>query len=68
MGDPIGVVISNTIGVPSIFGAGVSTYEFWLKTGIVLLGARFLLGDVTRLGGLSLGLIAGSNWCWHLLS
>ena len=54
----LGLLISNTIGVPSIFGAGVSTYEFWLKTGIVLLGARFLLGDVTRLGGLSLGLIA----------
>jgi uncharacterized integral membrane protein (TIGR00698 family) len=36
----------------------VATYEFWLKTGIVLLGARFLLGDVRRLGGLSLVLIA----------
>ncbi len=52
-----GVAISNTIGVPAIFRSGVSTYEFWLKTGIVLLGARFLLGDVRRLGGLSLGLI-----------
>jgi uncharacterized integral membrane protein (TIGR00698 family) len=53
----LGVAISNTIGVPAIFRSGVSTYEFWLKTGIVLLGARFLLGDVRRLGGLSLGLI-----------
>jgi uncharacterized integral membrane protein (TIGR00698 family) len=35
----------------------VATYEFWLKAGIVLLGARFLLGDVRRLGGLSLVLI-----------
>jgi uncharacterized integral membrane protein (TIGR00698 family) len=35
----------------------VATYEFWLKAGIVLLGARFLLGDVQRLGGLSLVLI-----------
>ena len=52
-----GVLISNTVGVPAIFRAGVSTYEFWLKTGIVLLGARFLLGDVRRLGGLSLVLI-----------
>ena len=39
----IGVVISNTVGVPAIFRAGVATYEFWLKSGIVLLGARFLL-------------------------
>ena len=54
----IGLAVSNTIGVPAIFRSGVSTYEFWLKTGIVLLGARFLLGDVSRLGGLSLVLIA----------
>src|SRR6202041_1161476 len=53
----IGLAISNTVGVPAIFRAGVATYEFWLKAGIVLLGARFLLGDVRRLGGLSLVLI-----------
>jgi uncharacterized integral membrane protein (TIGR00698 family) len=53
----LGLAISNTIGIPTIFRSGVATYEFWLKTGIVLLGARFLLGDVRRLGGLSLGLI-----------
>jgi uncharacterized integral membrane protein (TIGR00698 family) len=54
----IGLVISNTVGVPAIFRSGVATYEFWLKAGIVLLGARFLLGDVRRLGGVSLILIA----------
>jgi uncharacterized integral membrane protein (TIGR00698 family) len=54
----IGLAISNTFGVPAIFRSGVATYEFWLKAGIVLLGARFLLGDVRRLGGLSLVLIA----------
>jgi uncharacterized integral membrane protein (TIGR00698 family) len=54
----IGLVISNTVGVPAIFRSGVATYEFWLKTGIVLLGARFLLGDVQKLGGVSLLLIA----------
>jgi uncharacterized integral membrane protein (TIGR00698 family) len=53
----LGLVISNTLGVPAMFRAGVATYEFWLKTGIVLLGARFLIGDVLRLGGLSLGLV-----------
>jgi len=40
----IGLAISNTVGVPQIFRAGVATYEFWLKVGIVLLGSRFLLG------------------------
>ncbi|HTB98045.1 MAG TPA: putative sulfate exporter family transporter [Terracidiphilus sp.] len=53
----IGLVISNTVGVPALFRSGVATYEFWLKVGIVLLGARFLMGDVLRLGGLSLGLV-----------
>jgi uncharacterized integral membrane protein (TIGR00698 family) len=54
----IGLAISNTVGVPEVFRAGVATYEFWLKAGIVLLGARFLLGDVAKLGGVSLGLVA----------
>jgi uncharacterized integral membrane protein (TIGR00698 family) len=53
-----GLVISNTIGIPAIFRAGVETYEFWLKAGIVLLGVRFLLGDVVKLGGVSLACVA----------
>jgi uncharacterized integral membrane protein (TIGR00698 family) len=53
----IGLVISNTVGIPQIFRAGVATYEFWLKAGIVLLGSRFLLGDVLKLGGASLALV-----------
>jgi len=54
----LGLLISNTVGVPEMFRAGVATYEFWLKAGIVLLGARFLLGDVLKLGGTSLALVA----------
>jgi uncharacterized integral membrane protein (TIGR00698 family) len=54
----IGLAISNTVGVPQIFRAGVATYEFWLKVGIVLLGSRFLLGDVLKLGSVSLALVA----------
>lgn len=53
----IGLVISNTVGVPAIFARGVATYEFWLKLGIVLLGSRFLVADVLKLGGISLGLV-----------
>ena len=52
-----GLLVSNTVGVPAICEAGIDTYEFWLKGGIVLLGVRFLLGDVARLGGLSLALV-----------
>jgi uncharacterized integral membrane protein (TIGR00698 family) len=54
----IGLIIANTVGIPRIFQAGVATYEFWLKAGIVLLGSRFLLGDVLHLGGISLLLVA----------
>ncbi|HWX55903.1 MAG TPA: putative sulfate exporter family transporter [Verrucomicrobiae bacterium] len=54
----LGLLIANTIGVPELFKPGVATYEFWLKTGIVLLGSRFLLGDVLKLGGVSLVLVA----------
>jgi len=53
----IGLVIANTVGVPRIFRPGIATYEFWLKTGIVLLGARFLVGDLAVLGGVSLVLV-----------
>ena len=52
-----GLLISNTIGIPAVFRAGVATYEFWLKAGIVLLGSRFLIVDVLKLGGLSLALV-----------
>src|SRR5271155_1905834 len=54
----IGLAISNTVGVPEVFRTGVATYEFWLKAGIVLLGSRFLLGDILKLGSVSLALVA----------
>jgi len=53
----IGVLIANTFGLPRIFRAGVATYDFWLKAGIILLGARFILGDVLHLSGISFVLI-----------
>src|SRR6266851_9580835 len=53
----IGLAISNIFGLAEIFKPGVATYEFWLKAGIVLLGSRFLLGDVWKLGGVSLLLV-----------
>jgi uncharacterized membrane protein YadS len=50
----IGLLVTNTVGLHRIFRAGVQTYEFWLKIGIVALGVRFVLGDVVKLGGISL--------------
>lgn len=34
----IGLLITNTIGLHSIFRPGVLTYQFWLKAGIVTPG------------------------------
>jgi len=53
-----GLIVSNTVGVPDMFRDGVDTYEFWLKAGIVLQGARFLFGDILKLGGASLVCVA----------
>ena len=52
-----GLIVSNIVGVPRVCEAGIDTYEFWLKTGIVLLGVRFVLGDVAKLGGVSLACV-----------
>ena len=54
----LGLLVSNTVGVPRAMRPGVATYELWLKLGIVLVGARFLLNDVIHIGGLSLLLVA----------
>jgi uncharacterized integral membrane protein (TIGR00698 family) len=53
----IGLIITNTVGLPRIFQSGVATYEFWLKVGIILMGARFLLADILKLSGISLILV-----------
>lgn len=54
----LGLAVANTMELPEIFWPGLATYELWLKLGIVLVGARFLMADLLRLGGLSLLLVA----------
>jgi len=53
----IGLILGNLLKIPAIFQNGIETYEFWLKVGIVLLGSRFLVGDIWKLGGISLLLV-----------
>ena len=53
----IGLLVANTVTIPQVFLPGIATYEFWLKAGIVLLGARFVVGDVLKLGGISITLV-----------
>ena len=54
----LGLAIGNAIRLPPLFRPGLATYELWLKLGIVLVGAKFVLGDLLHLGGLSLILVA----------
>jgi uncharacterized integral membrane protein (TIGR00698 family) len=57
----IGLAIGNILDGKNwfkIFAPGIATYEFWLKVGIVLLGSRFLLADVIKVGGIRLTLVA----------
>jgi len=52
-----GMLIGNLIPLPRIFSEGINSYEFFLKVGIVLMGARFLITDVARLGGIGLAIV-----------
>jgi uncharacterized integral membrane protein (TIGR00698 family) len=45
----VGLLISNTVGTPGAFRPAVRT-EFYIKTGLVLLGAEVLLGQLVALG------------------
>jgi uncharacterized integral membrane protein (TIGR00698 family) len=53
----LGLLVANTVTLPRIFHAGIATYELWLKLGIVLIGARFLLGDMLHIGGQAMLLV-----------
>lgn len=52
-----GMLIGNLIPLPRSFAPGINSYEFFLKVGIVLMGARFLITDVARLGGIGLAIV-----------
>jgi uncharacterized integral membrane protein (TIGR00698 family) len=49
-----GMIIGNLVPLPKWLAPGINTYEFFLKVGIVIMGARFLVTDVARLGGIGL--------------
>jgi len=45
----IGMIISNTIGAPEWVKPAIRT-EFYIKTGLVLLGAEILMGKIAAIG------------------
>ena len=66
----IGLAVSNFFGVPQWMMAAVKT-EFYIKTGLVILGARVLFGVIMKAGFLGMVqalAVVGVVWygCWWL--
>jgi len=53
----IGIVVGNLVTLPRIFSRGIVTYEFWLKFGIVLIGAKLAVQELFKLGGIGIVLV-----------
>ncbi len=45
----LGLIVSNTVGTPGFAKPAVQT-EYYIKTGLVLLGAKILFGKLTTIG------------------
>lgn len=52
-----GALVSNTLPIPQVFVPGIRTYEFWLKVGIVLMGAKFSVSSVVNIGTMGITLV-----------
>jgi uncharacterized integral membrane protein (TIGR00698 family) len=53
----VGVIITNTIGIPDFAAVGVKTARFVLKMGVIMLGARYSFAELAKLGVYSIWLI-----------
>ncbi len=53
----VGVVFTNTIGIPRFAAAGVKCARFVLKMGVIMLGARYSFAELAKLGVYSIWLI-----------
>jgi uncharacterized integral membrane protein (TIGR00698 family) len=46
----VGVVVTNTVGIPDRYAPGVRTHKVWLGAGIVLMGASLSLSTIVQNG------------------
>lgn len=53
----VGVIITNTYGIPSFAASGVKCARFVLKMGVIMLGARYSFAELAKLGVYSVWLI-----------
>ncbi len=57
LGILVGVVITNSLGIPKFAEAGVKCARFVLKMGVIMLGARYSFAELAKLGVYSIWLI-----------
>ena len=53
----VGVLVTNTIGIPKFAAPGVKCARFVLKMGVIMLGARYSFAELAKLGVYSIWLI-----------
>ncbi len=53
----VGVIVTNTFGIPRFAAAGVKCARFVLKMGVIMLGARYSFAELAKLGIYSVWLI-----------
>lgn len=53
----VGVIITNTAGIPKFAAPGVKCARFVLKMGVIMLGARYSFAELAKLGVYSIWLI-----------
>ena len=57
LGILVGIVITNSWGIPKFAASGVKTARFVLKMGVILLGARYSFAELAKLGMVSVWMI-----------
>jgi len=57
LGIIVGIIITNSWGIPKFAAAGVKTARFVLKMGVILLGARYSFAELAKLGMVSVWMI-----------
>ncbi|BDQ35489.1 YeiH family protein [Pseudodesulfovibrio portus] len=57
LGIIVGIIITNSWGIPKFAASGVKTARFVLKMGVILLGARYSFAELAKLGMVSVWMI-----------
>jgi uncharacterized integral membrane protein (TIGR00698 family) len=55
----LGVILTNTVGIPNPVHSGIKTHKTWLAAGIVLLGASLTISAILEIGIIVLFLMIG---------